>query len=83
MASLITITVDGRDITVKDSALLGHVLHEVKEKRVRKSTRYEQSRGLFCGMGVCFECTVTVDDCPGVRSCMLKVYSGMSVTTDS
>lgn len=36
-------------------------------------------RGLFCGMGVCFECLVTVDGQPGQLACLIAVASGMQV----
>ena len=38
-------------------------------------------RGPFYGMGVCFECEVTVDGSPGVRACITKIYAGMRVET--
>ncbi len=38
-------------------------------------------RGLFCGMGVCFECLVVVDGQPSTRACMTWVRDGMSVAT--
>jgi thioredoxin reductase len=34
-------------------------------------------RGLFCGMGVCGECTITVDGHPGRLACMTAVADGM------
>jgi predicted molibdopterin-dependent oxidoreductase YjgC len=37
--------------------------------------------GLLCGIGVCFECVVTVDGLPGERACMTRVAPGMQVTT--
>ncbi|HZD57420.1 MAG TPA: (2Fe-2S)-binding protein, partial [Anaerolineales bacterium] len=36
-------------------------------------------RGLFCGMGVCFECLVTIDDLPGQRACLTTVRPGMRI----
>lgn len=36
---------------------------------------------LYCGMGACFACLVTVDGCPGVRACMERVRPGMNVET--
>ncbi|MEI9906637.1 MAG: 2Fe-2S iron-sulfur cluster-binding protein [Actinomycetota bacterium] len=36
-------------------------------------------RGIFCGIGVCFDCVVTIDGVPGQRSCVKKVVSGMKV----
>lgn len=38
-----------------------------------------QPRGLFCGMGVCFECLVTVDGQPGQRACLVPVRPEMDV----
>ena len=44
-----------------------------------RHARNGEARGLFCGMGVCFECLVTVDGRPGQRACMTKVGDGMQV----
>jgi D-hydroxyproline dehydrogenase subunit gamma len=38
-------------------------------------------RGLWCGIGVCFECVVVVDGVAGVRACMTRVRPGMEVRT--
>lgn len=38
-------------------------------------------RGPYCGMGVCYECVVTVDGQPGVRACTTLVAEGMLVET--
>jgi NADPH-dependent 2,4-dienoyl-CoA reductase/sulfur reductase-like enzyme len=39
------------------------------------------ARGLWCGMGVCQECVVSVDGVPGRRACMTPVAAGMHVTS--
>ena len=44
-----------------------------------RRTRSGEARGVFCGMGVCYECLVTVDGRPGQRACMTRVRDGMSV----
>ena len=36
-------------------------------------------RGLWCGMGACFDCIVTVDGRAGQRACMVKARHGMVV----
>lgn len=36
-------------------------------------------RGVFCGMGVCFDCLVVVDDLPNTRACMTFVQAGMRI----
>lgn len=38
-------------------------------------------RGLFCGMGSCFECHAEVEGVPYVRTCMTSARAGMVVRT--
>lgn len=45
-----------------------------------RETRATGSRGVFCGMGVCGECAVTIDGEPGRLACMEKLVPGMSVS---
>jgi sarcosine oxidase, subunit alpha len=44
-----------------------------------RSLKSHRRRGLYCGTGECPNCTVTVDDVPGVRSCITPAEAGMSV----
>lgn len=39
-------------------------------------------RGPLCGMGICFECRVTINGKPHCRSCQILCESGMDVRTD-
>src|SRR6185312_9212667 len=36
-------------------------------------------RGLYCGMGVCHDCLVTINDGLSCRACMTKVADGMRI----
>ncbi|MCG3088034.1 (2Fe-2S)-binding protein [Sporosarcina cyprini] len=36
-------------------------------------------RGIYCNIGHCFECRVTVDGKQGVRACLTPVQEGMDV----
>ena len=38
-----------------------------------------EKRGLFCGMGVCHDCLVTVDGRTSQRACMTPVRDGMHI----
>ena len=38
-----------------------------------------ESRGIFCGMGVCHDCLVDVDGNQNQRACMTKVKNGMRI----
>ncbi len=44
-----------------------------------RTTRAGAERGIFCGMGVCSECALTIDGEPGRLGCMTKVSDGMLV----
>lgn len=39
------------------------------------------ARAPLCGMGVCYECRVTIDDVPQQRACMRIVHPGMRIET--
>lgn len=44
-----------------------------------RRTRKGAARGLFCGIGVCFDCLVEVDGENGQRACMIALREGMRV----
>ncbi|WP_329740873.1 (2Fe-2S)-binding protein [Dyella sp. A6] len=41
-----------------------------------------QPRAPLCGMGICFECRVSIDGVAQQRSCQVLVRDGMQVRTD-
>ncbi|MGV3614041.1 MAG: (2Fe-2S)-binding protein [Fimbriimonas sp.] len=41
-----------------------------------------ESRAAFCGMGICFECRLTIDGTAHARSCLVLVREGMEIRTD-
>jgi predicted molibdopterin-dependent oxidoreductase YjgC len=47
-----------------------------------RSTRVDgRPRGLFCGIGICFDCLVIVDGKPNRRACLELAGDGMQVRT--
>jgi glycine/D-amino acid oxidase-like deaminating enzyme len=48
--------------------------------RTLRHTKGGQRRGLYCGMGACQECLVTVDGVGSQRACMTKVQDGQVVS---
>lgn len=47
-----------------------------------RRSRNGEPRAPLCGMGVCFECRVSVDGVAHVRACMTPAKAGMRVRTD-
>jgi predicted molibdopterin-dependent oxidoreductase YjgC len=75
----LTVVVEGRPVT----AYLGETVATVllAEGHLAMRTTVDGSpRGVFCGMGVCFDCLVVVDDQPNTRACMTFVAEGMRVS---
>lgn len=50
-------------------------------KALRQSRKRGEPRGALCGMGVCYECLVTIDQRPNQRACMAQVEDRMEVLT--
>jgi predicted molibdopterin-dependent oxidoreductase YjgC len=77
----VTITVDGIPL----QAYLGETIAGALLANGQRAWRRTESgapRGLFCGMGICFDCLVSVDGVPNVRACITPVIEGMVVETE-
>ena len=46
-----------------------------------RTTIQGQARGVFCGMGVCFDCLVVIDGITNQRACLIEARPGMKVQT--
>ncbi|MBV8393758.1 MAG: (2Fe-2S)-binding protein, partial [Alphaproteobacteria bacterium] len=77
-AAPVTITFDGREIEALPGETIAAALGAAHILKVRLA-RSGAPRGPFCGMGVCFDCLVTVDGRPSQRACLTKVEAGMEV----
>jgi predicted molibdopterin-dependent oxidoreductase YjgC len=81
MDNPLTLSINGRSMTVPEGTILAVALAEAGVMRFRRSV-HGQARGPLCGMGTCFECCVTIDGRPHQRSCQTLCRHGMEVTTD-
>jgi predicted molibdopterin-dependent oxidoreductase YjgC len=74
----VEVVVEGRPVT----AYLGETFATVLLAEGHLATRRTvggSPRGVFCGMGVCFDCLVVVDGVPNTRACVTWVREGMDV----
>jgi predicted molibdopterin-dependent oxidoreductase YjgC len=74
--------VDGHRVSVPDGMTLSAVLIRAGVRAVGVNAISGEPRGPFCGMGVCFECEVTVDN-RVVRACLTPAADGMVVKTEA
>jgi predicted molibdopterin-dependent oxidoreductase YjgC len=76
----VEITIDGCQVSASEGASVAAVML-AGGRRSWRTTASGQSRGVFCGIGVCFDCTATVDGVADVRTCVTTVAPGMRVST--
>lgn len=75
------IEVNGRTIPVQNGQTVAAALIAAGIIIFRR-TQSGAPRGLYCGMGVCFECRVSINGLPDQRSCMTPVQPGMRIRLD-
>ena len=77
----IEILVNGRSTAALEGETVAAALTAAGH-RVLRITSQGAPSGLYCGMGVCFECRDTINGRPGERSCLALVQPGMQILTE-
>ena len=77
----IVFSVNGQSTTAHVGETIHAALIAAGYCQFRKSKTH-QPRGVFCGMGVCYECLVTVNNGSTQRACVTVVEEGMEVEID-
>ena len=81
MSESVEIIANGLRARVAAGSTVAAALLDLGVTAFRRS-RDGAPRGPVCGMGVCYECRVTIDGVPHRRACLVPVANGMEVTTD-
>ncbi|WP_329125646.1 (2Fe-2S)-binding protein [Streptomyces sp. NBC_01465] len=76
-----TATFDGREIQVLPGQTVAAALWSAGVTSWRTTRRTGEPRGVFCGIGVCFDCLVTVNGRPNQRACLVPAEPGDAITT--
>ncbi|MGH2344946.1 MAG: (2Fe-2S)-binding protein [Chloroflexota bacterium] len=74
----LSLTVNGRTVRVRSGFMVAAAVALAGEDAYRHSVRGE-ARGPLCGMGICFECRVTIDGHEHRLSCQTPCEDGMKV----
>lgn len=77
----IEIVVDGQPMQAFEGESVAAALLANGDRTLRMTARLHEPRGMYCGIGVCFDCVMTVDGRPNVRTCQTQVRAGMRVET--
>jgi predicted molibdopterin-dependent oxidoreductase YjgC len=77
----VTFHFDGKEVQGLEGEPIVAALHAAGIKKLRHSPHLHRPRGLFCVMGNCSSCLMTVDNVPNVRVCVEPLKAGMRVET--
>jgi predicted molibdopterin-dependent oxidoreductase YjgC len=79
MGPVVHLTVDGNPLTAHSGQTIAAALLASGRRIFRRTRVNGKARGLFCGMGVCYDCIVRVNG-QTERACMKPVEEGMQIS---
>lgn len=79
--SKVTFTFDGKEYTGNEGDTIASALLANGVRTLRAHEETGTPRGIYCNIGHCYECRVTVDDVRGVRACLEPIAEGMNVAS--
>jgi len=74
-----TFTFEGQVMSAYPGETIGAALMAAGILTFRTTRRQGRPRGLFCGIGLCFDCLVIVDGIPNQQACLVAVKPDMLV----
>ena len=77
----VAIMVDGRKLSAKRGEMIAAALLANGIKIHRYTAAEHKPRGIFCGIGQCTDCVMTVNGNANVRTCITPVEAGMVIET--
>ncbi|MFD3311381.1 (2Fe-2S)-binding protein [Streptomyces sp. NPDC058656] len=76
-----TVTFDGREIAVLPGQTVAAALWSAGITSWRTTRGSGEPRGVFCGIGVCFDCLVSVNGRVNQRACLVPAEAGDVIRT--
>lgn len=77
----VDVVVNGRIVEAFAGELVSTVLQAEEYSIFAHKTTTDRASGLYCGMGVCYECLVTINGEKNVRACQTYVADHMTIQT--
>ncbi|MGX7828520.1 (2Fe-2S)-binding protein [Actinokineospora sp. 24-640] len=76
------VEVDGAWVTATPGQSVAGLLLRLGRVAWRTTRSGGRPRGVFCGIGVCHDCLVVVNDVPDVRACQRLLADGDRIRVD-
>lgn len=77
----VTVTVDGEPLTAREGEPIAAALLAAGIRAFRTTPKLDQPRGVYCAIGRCTDCIMTVDGLANVRTCVTPIREGMDIKT--
>lgn len=78
---MIKLKINNQETEIPNGSTVATAIFATAAKSFRRSMTGEK-RFPLCGMGVCFECRVSIDGVKHQRSCQILAKEGMKILTD-
>lgn len=78
----ITVNLNATPVETEAGQSVGAVLMGQGIKAWRTTRHEGKPRGLFCGIGACYDCLITIDGEPNQRACMVQACDSMNIEGD-
>jgi sarcosine oxidase, subunit alpha len=75
------IEVDGEKITAYEGETIATVLLAAGRRTLRHTIHKKHPRGVYCGIGLCYECMMVINGVPNLRACQTLATAGCRVET--
>ena len=73
------IEVDGQRIAAYEGETVAAALLAAGKIITNHTPIKKERRGIYCGIGLCYSCTMVIDGVPNTRSCQTLVKRGLRV----
>lgn len=78
-----TFEFDGNEVPFREGQTVAGALIAAGRRTWRTTPRGGRSRGVFCGIGVCFDCLIEADGVSNQRACLLVATESLVVRTQA
>ncbi|NHC14751.1 (2Fe-2S)-binding protein [Motilibacter deserti] len=75
------LTVDGVEVPAVPGQTVAAAMLAAGQRQTRRTRLGGRPRGVFCGIGACFDCLVVLNGRAGVRACLTEALPGDDVQT--
>ena len=79
MSNEISFIFNGEKFTGAQGQSVAAALIANGQIELRRTRFGEEPRSIFCGIGICFDCVVTINGVANQRACLIEISSDMKV----